>query len=79
MPKGVVDMEKAKNIGINRRLVLIIFIVIVWSIPLFMPAGTLERFALEEVRIVIVFLTVGYYLGRRDGEREAEERRREKP
>jgi len=39
----------------------------------------LERFALEEVRIVIVFLTVGYYLGVRDGEREAEERCREKP
>ena len=71
-------MEKMKGFRINRRLALIIFIVIVWSIPLFLPVGTLERFALEEVRIVIVFLTVGYYLGLRDGERTAEERWREK-
>jgi len=72
-------MEKAKSIRINRRLALMIFIVIVWSIPLFLPVGTLERYALEEIRVVIVFMTVGYYLGRRDGEREAEERRRERP
>jgi len=57
---------------INQRLALMIFIVIVWSLPLFLPVGTLERYALEEVRIVIVFITVGYYLGKRDGEKEAE-------
>jgi len=66
-------MERVKGFRINRRLALLIFIVIVWSIPLFLPVGTLERYALEEVRIVIVFLTVGYYIGRRDGEREASE------
>jgi len=72
-------MERMKGFRINRRLALMIFIVIVWSIPLFLPVGTLERYALEEVRIVIVFLTVGYYLGRRDGEKEAEKQWREKP
>jgi len=72
-------MERVKGFRINRRLALIIFIVIVWSIPLFLPVGTLERYALEEIRIVIVFLTVGYYIGRRDGEKEAEKRWYEKP
>ena len=59
-------MERMK-FRINQRLALMIFIVIVWSLPLFLPVGTLERYALEEVRIVIVFITVGYYLGKRDG------------
>jgi len=72
-------MERVKDFRINRRLALMIFIVIVWSIPLFLPVGTLERYALEEIRVVIVFTTVGYYLGRRDGEKEAEKRWREKP
>ena len=72
-------MEKMKGFKINRRLALMIFIVIVWSIPLFLPVGTLERYALEEIRVVIVFTTVGYYLGKRDGEKEAEKRWREKP
>ena len=72
-------MERVKSFRINRRLALMIFIVIVWSIPLFLPVGTLERYALEEIRVVIVFTTVGYYLGRRDGEKEAEKRWREKP
>jgi len=72
-------MERMKSFRINRRLALMIFIVIVWSIPLFLPVGTLERYALEEIRIVIVFLTVGYYLGRRDGEKEAEKQWCEKP
>jgi len=40
-------MERVKGFRINRRLALIIFIVIVWSIPLFLPAETLERFALD--------------------------------
>jgi len=72
-------MEKMKGFKINRRLALMIFIIIVWSTLLFLPVGTLERFALEEVRIVIVFTMVGYYLGRRDGEKEAEKRWLEKP
>jgi len=72
-------MERVKSFRINRRLALMIFIVIVWSIPLFLPVGTLERYALEEIRVVIVFTTVGYYLGKRDGEKEAEKRWREKP
>ena len=72
-------MEKMKGFKINRRLALMIFIIIVWSIPLFLPVGTLERYALEEIRVVIVFTTVGYYLGKRDGEKEAEKRWREKP
>jgi len=72
-------MERVKSFRINRRLALLIFIVIVWSIPLFLPVGTLERYALEEVRVVIVFTKVGYYLGKRDGEKEAEKRWREKP
>lgn len=72
-------MERVKSLKISRRLALMILIVIVWSIPLFLPVGTLERYALEEVRIVIVFTTVGYYLGKRDGEKEAEKRRRERP
>ena len=72
-------MERVKSFRINRRLALLIFIVIVWSIPLFLPVETLERYALEEIRVVIVFTTVGYYLGKRDGEKEAEKRRREKP
>ena len=72
-------MERVKSFRINRRLALLIFIVIVWSIPLFLPVETLERYALEEIRIVIVFTKVGYYLGKRDGEKEAEKRWREKP
>ena len=73
-------MERMKGFRTNRRLALTIFIIIVWSIPLFLPVGTLERYALEEIRIIIVFLTVGYYIGRRDGEKEAEKRwRDEKP
>ena len=72
-------MERVKGFRINRRLALMIFIVVVWSIPLFLPVGTLERYALEEIRVVIVFTTVGYYLGKRDGEKEAEKRWREKP
>ena len=73
-------MERVKSFRINRRLALMIFIVVVWSIPLFLPVGTLERYALEEIRVVIVFTTVGYYLGKRDGEKEAEKRwRDEKP
>jgi len=72
-------MERVKSFRINRRLALLIFIVIVWSIPLFLPVETLERYALEEIRVVIVFTTVGYYLGKRDGEKEAEKRWREKP
>ena len=72
-------MERVKSLKISRRLALMILIVIVWSIPLFLPVGTLERYALEEIRVVIVFTTVGYYLGRRDGEKEAEKRWREKP
>jgi len=72
-------MERVKSFRINRRLALMIFIVIVWSIPLFLPVGTLERYALEEVRVVIVFTKVGYYLGKRDGEKEAEKRWRERP
>jgi len=72
-------MERVKGFRINRRLALMIFIVIVWSIPLFLPVGTLERYALEEIRVVIVFTTVGYYLGKREGEKEAEKRWCEKP
>ena len=72
-------MERMKGFRINRRLALMIFIVVVWSIPLFLPIETLERYALEEIRVVIVFATVGYYLGRRDGEKEAEKQWREKP
>jgi len=73
-------MEKVRKprFRINKRLALLALIVVVWSLPLFLPVGTLERYALEEVRIVIVFTTVGYYLGKRDGEKEAERLRRER-
>jgi hypothetical protein len=60
-------MEKVKKLRLAGRILLAAFIIVLWSIPLFMPIGSMERYALEEIRVAVVFFilgiffTIGYY------------------
>jgi hypothetical protein len=60
-------MEKVKKLRLAGRILLAAFIIVLWSIPLFMPVGSMERYAFEEIRVAVVFFilgiffTIGYY------------------
>jgi hypothetical protein len=60
-------MEKVKKLRLAGRILLAAFIIVLWSIPLFMPIGSMERYAFEEIRVAVVFFilgiffTIGYY------------------
>jgi len=56
----------------NYTLWYISIFLIVWLLPLLMEQGTLIRYALEEFRVLITGLIVGYYLGKAERRKEKE-------
>lgn len=43
---------------------LYILFILIWMAPLFLEVGSLIRFALEELRVLLVGILIGLYLGK---------------
>ena len=56
----------------NRTLWYTGIFLVVWLLPLLLEPGTLIRYALEEIRVMITGLIIGYYLGRTEKRKEKE-------
>ena len=49
----------------NRRIICILlfmFFIVAWMIPLFFPIGSLVRYAFEELRVLITGIYIGYFI-----------------
>jgi len=46
----------------NVLLILTLVFIIAWMIPLFFPAGSLFRYAFEELRVLITGIYIGSFI-----------------